>query len=94
MNKKHVTLYDKSQPLIGMLRFIYWTLDEKRMKTIFLIIAIFTSHALISQNCYQNVNPKDYPKDFSQLWLEKTFQGTIGDQNQRIEFRFTSVTQS
>jgi len=64
------------------------------MKTIFLIIAIFTSHALISQNCYQNVNPKDYPKDFSQLWLEKTFQGTIGDQNQRIELRFTSVTQS
>jgi len=65
----------------------------KTLSTVLLTI-ILTSKVLISQECYQQVNLADYSKDFSQLWLGKTFQGTIGDQNQRIEIRFTSITPS
>jgi len=46
---------------------------------------------VFSQECY-NVKNELLKNNFSKLWTSKTFQGTIGNNNQRIELRFTSIS--
>ncbi len=59
-----------------------------------IIFAITFSFTLIaqSQDCYV-LSTTYSTSDFSNLWLDKTFQGTIGNGNQRIEIRFLSIVQ-
>lgn len=62
------------------------------MRAIIQIIALFIlTMQVYSQECYI-VKNELLENDFSSLWTGKTFQGTIGDYNQRLELRFTAVS--
>jgi len=62
------------------------------MRIPFLLLLSFFSHFLFSQDCeYQPCTFCDFQADYSNMWLGTTFQGTIGNGNQRIEVRFLSI---
>ncbi len=62
------------------------------MRIIIPIIALFfVTLQVYSQECYI-VKNELLRNDFSNLWTGKTFQGTIGDNNQRIEIHFISAS--
>ncbi|MBR8537809.1 hypothetical protein KDU71_19715 [Carboxylicivirga sediminis] len=64
------------------------------MKKLFsLIILMVAWPTLKAQDCYEDKTIEYLRHDFSEIWLHKTFQGTIGDNNQRIQVRFTAITQ-
>ena len=62
------------------------------MKRIIQIVTlIFLTIQVFGQDCY--IERKELlQNDFSNIWIGKTYQGTIGDNNQRIEIRFVSVS--
>jgi hypothetical protein len=43
------------------------------------------------ENLYHETTLQDIDKNYKQLWLDTSFQGVIGNRNQRIEMRFVSV---
>ena len=60
------------------------------MRGIFIIALFAFSFVIKAQDCYTEAgNTQDF--DFSELWLNNTFQGTIGTKNQRIEVRFLKI---
>ncbi len=62
------------------------------MKNFIFAIIFLSAFSAQSQDCYSPSTT--YSKsDFSNLWLNKTFQGTIGNSNQRIEVRFLNIIQ-
>jgi hypothetical protein len=62
------------------------------MKNFIFAIIVFTAFNGQSQDCYSPSTAYS-TSDFSNLWLNKTFQGTIGKSNQRIEVRFLNILQ-
>ena len=59
------------------------------VQTLFLLIL---SVSLFSQDCYTEATQENIKSDYCQLWIGRTFQGTIGDDNQRIEIRFIEIS--
>lgn len=43
------------------------------------------------EDCYFDSTNEDILLDFSNLWEDKTLQGTIGDDNKRIQIRIQEV---
>lgn len=56
-----------------------------------IITLILLTVQVFGQDCYVE-NRELLQNDFSNIWISKTYQGTIGDNNQRIEIRFVSVS--
>lgn len=52
---------------------------------------MFLTVQVSGQDCYFESNDV-LQNDFSKIWIGGTFQGTIGENNQRIEIRFISVS--
>lgn len=64
------------------------------MKTIVLVInLIFLTILSFGQDCFKVAPEANMDLDYCNLWLNRTFQGTIGDDNQRIEVRFIEISQ-
>jgi len=62
------------------------------MKTILQIISLFLlGLSLFGQDCYTEATQENIKSDYSQLCLGRTYQGTIGNDNQRIEVRFIEI---
>jgi hypothetical protein len=56
-----------------------------------ILLLIFSTVIVFGQDCY--LEDKDLlQNDFRNIWTDMTFQGTIGDNNQRIEIRFISIS--
>lgn len=62
------------------------------MKNFIFAIAFLMSVDLRPQDCYILSKEPSF-QNFSNLWLGTTFQGTIGNSNQRIEVRFLKIEQ-
>ena len=63
------------------------------MKTLLhLLFFLSLSLSLFAQDCYTEATGESIKSDYCQLWLGRTFQGTIGDDNQRIEIRFIEIS--
>lgn len=60
-------------------------------KIIQIITLIFLTVQVFGQDCYVE-NRELLQNDFSNIWINETYQGTIGENNQRIEIRFVSVS--
>jgi len=56
----------------------------------FILISILS----YGQDCYKEAPLENMKLDYFNLWSGYTFQGTIGDDNQRIELRFIEVSQN
>ncbi|WP_372639818.1 hypothetical protein [Ancylomarina sp.] len=56
------------------------------------LILLFLSMSLLAQDCYTEATQENIKSDYCQLWHGRTFQGTIGDDNQRIEIRFIEIS--
>lgn len=62
------------------------------MKILFhLLFILFLSSSLLAQDCYTEATQENLKSDYCQLWIGKTFYGTIGDDNQRIDIRFIEI---
>lgn len=59
------------------------------LQTLFLLSL---SLSLFAQDCYTEATQENIKSDYCQLWHGRTFQGTIGDDNQRIEIRFIEIS--
>ena len=63
------------------------------MKTLLhLLFFLSISLSLFAQDCYIEATQENIKSDYCQLWFGRTFQGTIGDDNQRIEVRFIEIS--
>jgi len=63
------------------------------MKTLLhLLFFLSISLSLFAQDCYTEATQKNIKSDYCQLWIGRTFQGTIGSDNQRIEIRFIEIS--
>lgn len=63
------------------------------MKTLLhFLFFLSISFSLFSQDCYTEATQENIKSDYCQLWVGRTFQGTIGDDNQRIEIRFIQIS--
>ena len=60
------------------------------MKNLLILILTIVAFKAQSQDCYK-AGTANSESDFSKIWLNNTFQGTIGSSNQRIEIRFLSI---
>jgi len=58
-----------------------------------ILFFLSTSLSLLAQDCYKEAPLENLKLNYCDLWLNLTFQGTIGDDNQRIELRFIEVFQ-
>jgi len=62
------------------------------MKTFLQILFLLSLNlSLFAQDCYTEATQENIKSDYCQLWQERTFQGTIGEDNQRIEIRFVEI---
>lgn len=67
----------------------------KDMKSLILFLSfLFLTIQSFGQDCYKEAPEKNMKLNYCDLWLDRTFQGTIGDDNQRIEIRFTEISQN
>jgi hypothetical protein len=65
----------------------------KLEQAIFSFIILLTSNLVTGQDiCYVKVRDIPTDRDFKELWTHKSFEGTIGNLNQRIQIRFIQVT--
>lgn len=63
------------------------------MEKLVVIVLILMGFQSRSQDCY-HPSSDAINNNYSILWLGKTFQGTIGNANQRIEVRFLDIRKS
>jgi hypothetical protein len=61
------------------------------------IISITLSLALLTirlygQECFIDSTKENIKFNYGNIWIDNTYQGTIGDNNQRIEIRFIKIT--
>lgn len=65
------------------------------MRSLVILLNIFLlGTQSFGQDCYKEGSQDNLKLNYCQLWLDKTFQGTIDDDNQRIEIRFLEIFQN
>jgi hypothetical protein len=76
---------------VMVLRLPYLTYTHVSNKTMRTILQILTLYFLVipilGQDCSYDATFKMLNYDISDIWLNETYQGTIGANNQRIERR-------
>lgn len=53
---------------------------------------VLLTSRLVGQDCYVDSTKHEIKSDYRNLWIGETYQGTIGESNQRIDIRFTKIT--
>ena len=56
-----------------------------------LLFLLFISFPILGQDNSTDTITSKYSYDFSEIWLEPTYQGVIGIDNQRIQVKFLTV---
>lgn len=65
------------------------------MKILILLLnLLFLVTQSFAQDCYKEGSQENLKLNYCQVWLDRTFQGTIEDDNQRIEIRFLEISQN